>query len=176
MADALMLIDVQRNMLEGEEPIPTADRVRDAIGALLDRARAHNAIIVVVQNDGGVGDPDEPGTPGWEFVFAPREDDIVVHKNVPNTFASNPDLAGKLTDRGVERVVLAGMQSDYCIIATASAALGHGFAVELASGAHGTYDDDRPAAEISADIERELAGAGATITDSAAITFAGAVA
>ena len=33
----------------------------------------------------------------------------------------------------------------------------------VVSGAHATYDDDKPAAEISRDVENELRAAGATI-------------
>jgi hypothetical protein len=35
--------------------------------------------------------------------------------------------------------------------------------VTVVSGAHATYDDDQPAADISKDIENELRAAGATI-------------
>lgn len=60
---------------------------------LLGRARQDGAIVVYIQNEGTAGDPDEPGSPGWELVFAPTTEDIVVRKDKPGAFASNPTLA-----------------------------------------------------------------------------------
>lgn len=64
-----------------------------------------------------------------------------MRKNVPNTFESNPDLARTLRGLRIDDVVIAGMQSEYCISATSLTALGEGFTVQLVSGAHATYDD-----------------------------------
>jgi nicotinamidase-related amidase len=53
----------------------------------------------------------------------------VVRKEESDTFSSNPELARALRVRGVERVVVAGMQSEFCIEATSRGVLGEGFAV-----------------------------------------------
>ena len=60
--------------------------------------------------------------------------------------------------------MIAGLQSEYCVRATTLTALARGHRVTLASGAHGTYPEQRSPAEISAAVERELAAAGATVT------------
>jgi streptothricin hydrolase len=172
MATALLFVDVQRNMLEPPEPVPGADAVRAVLGALLDRARQAGAVVVHVQNDGSTRDPDAPGTPGWELVFAPMEGEVVVTKDQSDTFAANPSLAGELERRGVSRVVVAGMQSNYCIAATTRGALTGGFDVVLASGAHATYDEGKPASVISAEIEAALVDEGATAVPAPAVTFA----
>lgn len=90
---------------------------------LLERAREDDALVVHVQNEGTAGDPDEPGTPGWELVFAPNAEELVVGKDEPDTFASNPILAEDLKGRHVSRLVIAGMQSNYCVAATSRAGL-----------------------------------------------------
>src|SRR5262245_4074886 len=46
MATALLLVDVQRNMLEGNTPVPAADQVRPALQSLLARARTAGALVV----------------------------------------------------------------------------------------------------------------------------------
>jgi nicotinamidase-related amidase len=171
MNTGLLLIDVQRNMLEGDGAVPAAPSVRPALTTLLDRARAAGAVIVHVQNDGAEGDPDLPDTPGWELVFSPAGEELVVRKDQPDTFAANPDLAGVLRQRGVERVVMAGMQSEYCIQATARAARAAGFDVVLAAGAHATYDDTAPAPEISAQVEEGLVLDGVQVRDTTQVTF-----
>ncbi|MGH3259936.1 MAG: isochorismatase family protein [Streptosporangiaceae bacterium] len=171
MNTALLLVDVQRNMLEGDGAIPAAPLVRPALTALLERARAADAVIVHVQNDGSEGDPDLPFTPGWELVFPPAGGELVVRKDQPDTFASNPGLAGALRQHGVNQVVVAGMQSEYCIRATARAARAAGFDVVVAAGAHATYDNTVPAPEISAQIEQSLVSDGVEVRDAAQVTF-----
>ncbi len=153
MATALLLVGVQRNMLEGSTPVPAAGQVRPALQSLLARARTAGALVVHIQNDGPQGSPDEPGTEGWELVFAPVPGELAVRKTEPDVFTADACLAPALTARGVDRVVVAGMQSNYCIAQTSRGALRHRFTVLLASGAHATYDEQDSAAIISASAE-----------------------
>jgi streptothricin hydrolase len=172
MTSALLFIDVQRNMLEGDQPVPAAGAVRPALRALLAAARAAGAVVVHVQNDGPPGEPDEPHTDGWQLVFPAAGGELVVRKGVADAFAANPDLAASLRDRGVDRVVVAGMQSDYCVQATSRGALGHGFEVLLASGAHATYDDRAvSAADIATGVEKELGTEGVAVLPAAEVRF-----
>lgn len=171
MVTALLLVDAQRNMLEPPTPVPDAPAIRAALENLLVTARSCGAVVVHVQNDGGSGDPDEPGTSGWELAFEPTDCEIVTRKDQPDAFVSNPSLADELAARGVSRLVIAGMQSNYCIAATSRAGMQHGFGVVLASGAHATYDEERPAAVISAEIERALAEEGVLVIPAKDVTF-----
>jgi nicotinamidase-related amidase len=170
MTSALLLIDVQRTMLFPPEPLPDATEVLGALTELLARARRAGSVIVHVRNTGDpeVGDPDAPGTPGWELVFEPLPEEYVIDKLSADSFD------GTRLDRLLppeSSLVIAGMQSEYCVRATSLAAIGRGHTVLLASGAHATYPDDQPAAEISAAVELELAAAGAVITPWDAIGF-----
>jgi nicotinamidase-related amidase len=171
MVTALICVDVQKNMLEGDTAVPDAPSVSRELSSLLKRARAAGSPIVHVQNDGGAGDPDEPGTPGWELVCAVQIGERVVRKDQPNTFASNPDLAGWLHEQGVDTVVVAGMQSEFCVSATSLAAIDAGFTTVLASGAHATYDTERPARDIATDVERAVAVFGGLVREAADIRF-----
>ena len=170
MTSALLLIDVQRNMLLPPEPVPDATAVQGALAELLARARRAGSVIVHVRNTGDpeAGDPDAPGTPGWELVFEPLPEEHVLDKLTTDSFAGTG--LDRLLPPG-SPLVVAGMQSDYCVRATSLAAIARGHAVELASGAHATYPDGQPAAEISAAVELELAAAGAVITPWDGIRF-----
>lgn len=170
MTTAFLLVDAQRNMLEGEFPVPNAAEITPLLADLLGRARSAGAVVVQVQNDGPADSPDKPGTAGWELFFPTADDDIVVRKTESDAFAGT-DLAATLGARHVDRVVVAGMQSEYCIDASSRGALRHGLAVELAAGAHSTYDDDQDAAAISAGIEDGLASAGVKVVPAADIDF-----
>jgi streptothricin hydrolase len=163
MTRALMLIDVQRNMLEPPTPVPSAASIREALQDLLLRARRAGAFVVHVQNDGPPGEPDEPGTDGWQLVFPVSAGELIVRKDQSDTFAANPALAKDLADKKITDVVIAGMQSNYCVAESSRGALKQGLQVILASGAHATYDENEPASAISAQIERELAAEGVMV-------------
>jgi nicotinamidase-related amidase len=171
MTTALVIVDAQRNMLEGSEPVPSAVDVKDVLSDLLDKARAARTVVVHVQNDGSSGDPDEPGIPGWELVFEPADEEIVVRKDQSDTFAANPHLAGLLKARDVDTVVIAGMQSEFCVQATSLGALREGFVVLLPRGAHATYDGDTSAREVSEGVEKNLQAAGVEVVDASAVSF-----
>jgi len=170
MATALLLVDVQRNMLEGSTPVPAAGQVRPALQSLLARARAAGALVVHIQNDGPEGSPDEPGTEGWELVFPPVPGELAVRKTEPDVFTADACLATTLTARGIDRVVVAGLQSN-CVEQASRGALRHGFTVLLASGAHATYDKHDSAAVISASVETALSRDGVTVLPATDITF-----
>jgi nicotinamidase-related amidase len=84
------------------------------------------------------GDPDEPETEGWELVFPSIGDELVVRKSEPNAFGSNPQLARVLRDKGFNRVVIAGMQSAFCVQGTSLGAISEGFEVSVPRGVHAT--------------------------------------
>jgi streptothricin hydrolase len=171
MTKALMFIDVQRNMLEPPTPVPTAASIRQALQDLLLRARQADALVIHVQNDGPPGEPDEPGTDGWQLVFPVRVGELIVRKDQPDTFAANPALAKDLAAKEITGVVIAGMQSNYCVAESSRGALKRGLEAILASGAHATYDENEPASVISTQIERELATEGVTVLPFREVSF-----
>lgn len=161
---ALVVMDAQRNMLEGPDAVPNAElmttRLRDAI----DLARRSDRLVVFVQNDGPKGSVDEPNTDGWQLCFDPRPEEWVVRKTTADVFDSNPALAAELAATGVVRLVIVGMQSEFCVQETSLGALDAGFEVQVPSALHATYDDERSAADIATDVELVLTAAGVTIT------------
>lgn len=171
MGHGLILVDVQRNMLEGPGAVSGASEFRELLSGLLDAARDADAAIIHVKNDGTAGDPDEPGTPGWELVFTPLPGEPIVRKDAPNAFESNPALADVLRAMGVDTVVVAGLQSEYCVQATAVGALERGFDVIVPAGAHTTYDDGEPAADIVERVTLELVAAGVEVLELDEVVF-----
>ncbi|MET9267419.1 isochorismatase family protein [Amycolatopsis sp. NPDC004079] len=169
MVPVLLLIDVQNNMLLPPTPVPDADRVAAAISRVLERARAAGAQVVHIRNNGTGDDPDVPGTSGWALVHEVRPGEHVVDKQTPDSFADTP--LGSLLPESAPLVV-AGMQSDFCVRATSLAALKRGHEVTLVQDAHATYDDELPAAEESARVDEELSAAGVKLVGSEEVVFA----
>ncbi len=168
---ALVLIDVQANMFDPANPVEGAGPLLERLGGLLRRARDAGAPVVFVRNNGGPEDPDSPNSPGWELQLPPGPGDVVLDKTTCNTFEST-SLEGELKARGVTRLVIAGLQSDYCVRETTLGALQLGYPVTLASDGHSTYAGKTiTAAEISAAVNHELAK-GASLIPVGAIDFA----
>jgi len=155
---ALLLIDVQVNMLHEPFPVEGSVLLLGRLRRLLDSAREAGAPVVFVRNTGGVGEPDEAGTPGWALhpALQPAEGDLVLDKSTTNTFAST-GLAHELSARGITRLVIAGLQSEHCVRATTLGALELGYPVTLVLDGHSTYDGkDRKATAITAAVNEEL--------------------
>jgi nicotinamidase-related amidase len=161
---ALVVMDAQRNMLEGPDSLPNAEIMIARLSTAIETARDHSRLVVFVQNDGPVDSADEPDTDGWELFFDPRDEDWVVRKTTADVFESNPALAAELASIGVTRLIVVGMQSEYCVQESSLGALDAGFEVQVPSALHATYDDRRRAVEIGTDVELLLTAAGVTIT------------
>jgi nicotinamidase-related amidase len=168
MTSVLLMVDTQRNMLQPPEPVPDAEPVGKVISEVLDHARSSGARVVHIRNTGGPGDPDEPGTDGWELAYPVVTGEHVVDKTEPDAFVGT-GLAD-LVPLGA-RVVVVGMQSEYCLRSTALGALARTDRVVVVRGAHATYPDGRRAAEISTAVESELAMAGIKIRTPSELSF-----
>ncbi len=168
MASALLLVDVQRNMLHPPEPVPDAAGVAKVIERVLACARSAGAVVIHVRNNGGPEDPDAPGATGWELATDVLPGEHVVDKHEANAF-SGTQLAELLPPAG--EIVLVGMQSEYCVRDTALAARRLGWSASLVRGGHATYDDELSASATSRTVEQELQAAGVSVIDAAGVTF-----
>ncbi|WP_346837459.1 isochorismatase family protein [Microbulbifer sp. SAOS-129_SWC] len=148
MNTVLIAIDLQNSLLEAG-PWQAAQVMERAV-ALVAAARASEAPVVFVKDrrvepDGAL-DADLQVLPG----------DLVVEKSFCDTFLHTP-LDQWLRDRGVTRLVVCGMQTDYCIDTSCRRAASLGYTVELVREAHTTFDHESlPAEQIIAHHNRIL--------------------
>ncbi|WP_147260170.1 isochorismatase family protein [Pseudonocardia hierapolitana] len=139
MAQALLVVDVQRGLVSGPDAVPAAPALLTVLDGLLAGAREAGALVVHLQNDGPHGRPDEPHTPGWELARVPRAGEPVLRKTGDDPFAET-DLAALLEDHGVTRLAVCGVLSEFCVSAAARGALERGLGVVLPHDAHATVD------------------------------------
>jgi len=155
---ALLIVDMQVNMLDEEMPIYKGREILTTLADLIARARTQGIPVIYVRHNGGPGEPDEPQTPGWEIhpALAPNPGELIVDKTTPDTFAST-DLQDKLTELGIETLVIAGMQTDMCITATTQSAVAFSYKTILVEDGHTTFDfpDEPPAADLIAKLNTE---------------------
>ncbi|MBV7377796.1 isochorismatase family protein [Maritimibacter dapengensis] len=149
MTTALVVIDMQVSLIEDETPDP--DRIMSIVFDLVARAREAGVPVVWVTDENVTPDP----TLHPAFRIKPGEAHVI--KRQGNAFADTA-LAGELGGRGVDRLVICGMQSDHCIAQTVRAAPAYGFMVTLVEDAHTTHDfDGRGFRSVIETVNRELA-------------------
>ncbi len=171
-ATALLVIDAQVNMFDEASSVFDGPALLERMRGLMAQARTAHLPIVHIQNNGPAGAPDEPGTPGWEIqpALAPRLDEVVIQKTTPDAFHETP-LRTELEARNIRRLVIMGMQTDYCIAATCRRAHALGYEVTLVKDAHSTYDDGAlTAPQIIARYNDELAAI-ANVQESSTLRF-----
>ncbi|MFQ5758223.1 MAG: cysteine hydrolase family protein [Candidatus Bathyarchaeia archaeon] len=141
---ALLIIDMQVGNFSGPDPIYRGNELLERVKSLIIKARSAQTPILYVQNNGGSGDPDEYGTPGWEIhpSVAPVEENVVVQKQTPDAFHET-NLHHELGSRGIKKLVIAGLQTEYCIDTTCRRAFSLGYDVILVKDAHSTWDSMR---------------------------------
>lgn len=171
--EALLIIDVQAGHIEGAGRLPGAGPLVARLAELLDKARANDALVVHVQNDGPAGKVDEPGTPGWELHLPPAPTEVVIRKRMADAF-DGTELAALLAKNGVRSMAITGVMSEMCVSATARTALAQGFRVVLPHDAHASNDipavpgatEMVPAATVSRVAEWALLGNGIELVQS----------
>ena len=137
---AVVVIDVQRGLFDVEPRPYEADEVVDRINRLADKARSAGAPVVFVQHETRA-----PGlafgSDAWQLarglVFV--EGDVLIRKTTPDAYLRTP-LEGELVGRGIERVVICGYATEFCVDTTARRSAALGFPVILAADAHTTQD------------------------------------
>ncbi|WDD96206.1 cysteine hydrolase [Burkholderia sp. FERM BP-3421] len=141
--NAVIVIDMQRGLLQGANPAHRVDEVVAGINRLTAAARAAGAPVCFVQHDGDADDDIVPGTPGWELHagLERRDDDWSVRKTVGDAFHDTP-LAAELDRHGVDGLVLCGYATEFCVDSTARRAALLGYRTTVVADLHTT--NDRP--------------------------------
>lgn len=158
MATALLIIDVQQALCFGEDECFEINRVIENINHLSIRARIAGVPVVLIQHEDESG-PLVHDSAGWQLAegLVTDPEDKFVRKTTPDSFYQTH--LGKLLPREeFERLIICGLQTDYCINATVRQALKLGYDVELAADAHSTFNNGNLTAEdIIAEYNKDLA-------------------
>jgi nicotinamidase-related amidase len=159
MTTALLIIDVQQAMCAGEYAAFDIDPVIDRINIIAAGARSAGLPVVLVQHQEDEG-PLQPGTDGWQLAgrLHTQPDDLRVHKTTPDSF-HRTELHPLLQSQDVRRLVICGLQTEYCVDTTVRRALALGYEVLLVADAHSTLDNGvLSAPQIVAHTNTTLAG------------------
>ena len=151
MSTVLLIIDVQKALCSGEYEVFESRRVIDRINQVSEKARKAGAPVIVIQHE-SKGGPLDYETDGWKLADGLIADvnDIYVRKAATDSF-HNTELQAVLQEHEVRKLIICGLQSDFCVDTTTRRALGLGYPVILVSDGHSTLDNSvLSAAQISA--------------------------
>lgn len=173
--DALVVIDVQQGMWAFPDYPPLdGEGVVERICGLIERARAAGRPVLFVQHEGGPGDALEPGGPGFALHadLRPRPDEPVIVKRQCSAFLGT-DLDARLKTAGAERLVICGMQTEFCVDTAVRGAVERGYEVILPADGHTTGDTRAlKAADIIRHHNHTLGAGFAAVKPAAEIAFA----
>lgn len=158
MTTALLIIDVQHALCTGEYECFEIKRVIKNINGLSAKAREAGIPVILIQHE-EKGDQLQHGSEGWQLAESLKTSpqDRRVRKTNRDSFYQT-HLQALLQDFGSDRLIICGLQTDYCVNATVRQALKLGYDVVLAADAHSTVDNGNLAAEdIIAQHNAELA-------------------
>jgi nicotinamidase-related amidase len=143
VTQALVLVDLQNDYFTDDELARCRDDLLDHSNQLVTRARDAGALVVEVQT---IHAPDKStwtlnmlqddqgmvlkGTVGAQRLDGLQEPDVLIVKTRDSAFHGT-DLARLLRERHVDRVVLAGVSTESCIVATATDAYAYDIEVTL---------------------------------------------
>jgi nicotinamidase-related amidase len=130
---ALLIVDVQVGVVQEAWNMA---QVVDNINLAVEKARAGDVPVMWVQH------ADEEliyGSPEWQLVpqLSPAEGDWRIDKHYNSSFEET-SLDEIMADLGIAHIILAGAATNWCIRATAYAALDRGYDLTLIKDAHTT--------------------------------------
>jgi len=141
LSDAvLLIIDAQREYLDGKLPLVGIDASLAVGGRLLTRARAAGTPVVHVLHRGGgpLFNPQEFGFQPAEPLI-PQAGEVVIEKTMANAFAGTI-LQNTLEQIGRKSLIVIGYMTHNCISSTVRAAKDLGYACTVVAPATGTRD------------------------------------
>lgn len=74
--------------------------------------------------------------------FAPRERERIFDKTVNSALHSSTGLADYLSQKGERQIMVAGLQTDFCIDATIKSGFEQGYEIFVPEYANSTFDND----------------------------------
>ena len=138
MPTALLIIDVQTALCTGRYATFEADAVIARINAVSAKVRAAGGLVVLVQHE-SAEDAFAHGSLGWQLApgLVVAEGDARVRKTASDAFYRT-ELNDLLHVKGIDRLIICGMQTEFCVDTTVRRALGLGYPVTLVSDGHST--------------------------------------
>jgi aminoglycoside 6'-N-acetyltransferase len=163
-------------MWENPDYPPYDDKgVLERIASLIAKARASGTPVMYVQHH-NVDEPRhplKPGLPGYPFhdAIAPKAGDDVTVKHKSSAFHGT-DFDTKLKARGIDHLVITGMQSEFCVNSAIRGAYERDYKITLVSDAHSTGDTQVAKAKDIVALQNMITHDFGSVVPAAEVSFA----
>lgn len=136
MTIAVLVIDVQQGLCEGEGAVFDCAGTIARINCVTRKARAASVPVIFIQHESDAGYL-ERDTAAWQLAdgLEVEEADLKIGKTTPDSFLRT-ELEATLKELDVDRLVVCGMHTEFCVDTTTRRALALGLPVVLVSDAH----------------------------------------
>ena len=136
MTTALLIIDVQQGLCEGDGAAFESPQVIARINAVSAKARAVGAPVIFIQHESASGYL-EFETAAWHLAQGLHVEpaDLRIRKTTPDAFLRT-DLQNVLQRQAVKNLIICGMHTEFCVDTTTRRALALGYPVVLVADAH----------------------------------------
>ncbi|MBI2302689.1 MAG: isochorismatase family protein [Armatimonadetes bacterium] len=181
--DALILVDVQVDFCpggalavpEGDQVVPVLNRLSPHFATVAATSDQHPANHCSFVAQGGLWPPHcvvgSPGADPHPDLDLSRVGVFIRKAFLPevesfNNFAGEPDLAAYLRERGVRRIFVGGLATEYCVLNTVLGGLEQGFAAVAVTDAMRAVDVQPGDGDRALE---QMRAAGAVLADSSEI-------
>lgn len=137
---ALLVVDVQ-NALVQAQPFEI-EKVISNIKRLIATCREHSVEVVYIQHSDEIGDELEPNTEPWEIhsEISPNANETVINKHFNSSF-KDTILKNYLDSKGIDQLIITGLQTEYCIDTTCKVAFEYGYKLIIPEKTNTTFDN-----------------------------------
>jgi nicotinamidase-related amidase len=137
---ALLVVDVQ-NALVLAKPF-AIDEVISNIKRLINVCRENNVEVIYIQHTDKIGGELELNSDGWKIYeeISPTTTEKVICKNYNSAFKET-SLKEYLDNKGINELIITGMQTEYCFDTTCKIAFEYGYKVIIPEKTNTTFNN-----------------------------------
>ena len=137
----LLVIDVQKGI--ADEELYAYDTFMDRTVRLIEAARKNHVEVIYFQHDAGPESGLSAGDEAFEIAdeVKPEAGEKVFVKTINSCFG-NKDFTAYMEQQEDKRLMVIGLQTNWCIDCTVKSAFERGYEVIIPEGANSTFDND----------------------------------
>ncbi len=137
----LLVVDMQKGIVDDE--LYAFDSFMEKTVRLVDAARKNGVEVIFVQHDAGENTGLSVGDEAFEIIdeLRPEPGEKVFVKKINSCFG-NKDFREYMEKQEDRRLMIIGLQTNYCIDCTVKSAFERGFEVMIPEGTNTTFDND----------------------------------
>ena len=136
----LLVIDMQNGLVDDE--LYDFDNFMDTVTGLIGAARENGAEVIYFRHDAGPGSGMSAGDEAFGIAdeVRPAPGEKVFDKTINSCFG-NAEFREYMERQEDKRLMIVGLQTNYCIDATVKSAFERGFEVIIPEGSNSTFDN-----------------------------------